>query len=677
MKSLHLDYETFAAVDLKKTGAFRYANDPSCEILCAAMAIDDEEPEVFAADVDVGWCIALKYKSALLDPEVLVICHNAQFEQAVSLALMEKTWGIPCPALSRFRCTMSLARRAALPSKLEKLAEVLQLKNLKDKRGASLIRKFSIMQKAPRVSKKNPNGGVPFRIRPQDDPEAFAEFMEYCRRDVLAEQEVSKKLAYFDDLINNANYSLDAVINARGLPVNLAALRHAQTLIDEETKLVSERFRTLTGFEITQNARLLAWCQKNGFEFPNLQAETLDTWLEEQEGLIGESGIVEDALRMKQSIAYASIKKIKTMILCAGPADNRIRGLLNMHGATTGRWTHSLVQPGNFKRSTKLSELAYEDICQGVSREMLELTYGPVLEILSVAIRHFIQDLPNNIFDGDYAGIEARVVCWLAGQEDALERFRAYDRATPDQKKSLDPYRIMAADVYQIPVKEVLPFPHRFVGKSLILGAGFMLSPAGYRRQCLEQAKYDLPEGQEFHAIGLWRKRHQKVVQWWKDLDNAAKKAVARPGQIFPAGKVSFMCKRVGGEQFLLMKLPSGRNLAYPRPRIVPGKFEGTTQIEFFGNIKGTTWGACRLWPGAMANNATQATATDVMMVGAHNCENEGYEIFNVVHDQGLGYVKPGQTGKRFLELLLKMPAWCNGLPLAADGGEAKFYTKS
>jgi DNA polymerase len=282
MTRLHLDYETFAAIDLRKVGAFRYANDTSCVILCAAMALDDEEPEVFCEDVDCGWMINQKYKAALLDPAVLLVCHNAQFEMAVSLALMEKTWGIPCPALSRFRCTMSLARRAALPSKLEKLAEVLGLSQQKDKRGASLIRKFSMMQKGRRVSKKWPQGSGPYRIRPEDDPAAFAEFMAYCAQDVRAEQEVARKLAYFDDPINNANYSLDAVINARGVPVNLAALRHAQRLVDEETEIVSGRFRELCGFEITQNARLLSWLKTQGVDLPDLQAETIENFLEEQ-----------------------------------------------------------------------------------------------------------------------------------------------------------------------------------------------------------------------------------------------------------------------------------------------------------------------------------------------------------------------------------------------------------
>lgn len=279
---IHIDFETYVgSVDIRDVGAYRYAFADDCEILCCAMALDHEEPEVFAADVDVGWIIPSKYKSALLDPAVECWAHNAMFEAAVMQARLQKTWGIPCPALSRFRCTASLARRAALPAKLEKLAEVLGLTNQKDNRGKALIKKFSMMQGPRRKSKKNPDGLPPHRILPGDDPAAFAEFMEYCRRDVLAEQEAYQRLNYFDDPINNANYSLDAVINARGVPVNLTALRHAQLLIEQETALVSARFRALTGFEVTQNARFLAWLKEQGVELPDLQAETIENFLEE------------------------------------------------------------------------------------------------------------------------------------------------------------------------------------------------------------------------------------------------------------------------------------------------------------------------------------------------------------------------------------------------------------
>lgn len=397
---LHLDFETYSEADLKAVGAYRYAYDPSTEILCAAMALGDEEPVVWTAQKDeIDLMEFERVFNALQDPNVLIFAHNANFEIAICEALLERTWGIPCPDLSRFRCTMSLAHRAALPGKLEKLAEVLGLSNLKDKRGKALLKKFSQMQEK-RPSKKLPNGAI-FRVRPEDAPEDFAALCDYCAQDVRVEQEVARRLAYFDDPLNNSNFTLHAIINSRGVPVNLNALRHAQKLIEEETALVAERFRALTGFEFTQNARFLGWLHADGIHLDNLQAETIKAVLDPHEGT-DEAELPNGlrALRMKQSVAYVSIKKVKTMLACAGPHDNRIRGMLNHHGATTGRSTNSLVQFQNMKRPTvkdweggNTSEAAYRDICNGISRDMLELTYGPVLEVISSCIRHFVHDV--------------------------------------------------------------------------------------------------------------------------------------------------------------------------------------------------------------------------------------------------------------------------------------------
>jgi DNA polymerase bacteriophage-type len=392
---LHLDFETFSEADLKAVGAYRYAQDESTEILCAAMALDDGEPVAWVPGMNDSRELR-PYFEAYKNPEVLLYAHNSSFEIAVCRALSEKTFGQFAPSISRFRCTMSLARRAALPGKLEKLAGVLELKNLKDKKGSALIKKFSVMQEPKKPTIANPAGFPRRRIRPEDEPEAFAGFVEYCKQDVRAEQEVARRLRYFDSEPNNANYTLHEVINARGVTVNMTALRHAQKLIDEETLMVSAKFRDLTGFEVTQRARLMEWLHGLGFAYiENLQAETVDKFVEDYENATDTDAVLAyTALAMKQSIAYASIKKVKTMLMAAGPNDNRIRGMLNHHGATTGRSTNSLVQFQNMKRPTiEDSEDAYQMICDGCSREMLEICHGPVLEVISSCVRHFVQDV--------------------------------------------------------------------------------------------------------------------------------------------------------------------------------------------------------------------------------------------------------------------------------------------
>lgn len=674
-RHLHIDFETFSKADLRDVGAYRYAYDPSTEILCAAMALGDHEPETwFRGQGEHSYAALEPHWQELEDPSVLIYAHNAMFEAAICQALLWKTWGIRCPDLSRFRCTMSLARRAALPGKLETLAEVLGLKNLKDKRGKQLINKFSVMQKGARVSKKNPHGGQPFRLRPEDDPAAFAEFVEYCRQDVRVEQEVARKLAFFDEPINNASYSLDARINARGVTVNLSALRHAQKLIDEETEIISEQFRRLTGFEVTQNAVFIKWLHGQGCHLDDLQAETVDTFLDKF-GNTHHYELAVHALRMKQSIAYASTKKVATMLECAGPHDNRIRGMLNHHGATTGRWTASLVQFQNMKRSTiKDSDGAYRMICEGVNREMLEICYGPVLEVISSCIRHFVHDfkhpvcaqgfkLPieeNPLLDADYSSIESRIVCWLAGQEDALQEYR----------EGLDRYVQMASVIYQIPAEDVNKFPQRFLGKTAILACSYGMGRPKFRGTCEKLGYKDMPPGLEDTAVDVWRAKHKKVVQYWYDLERAAKRAILNPEQAIKLRNVAFLHHTIEGMPFLLLRLPSGRQLAYPRPRIA------NDRIVFFGKLKTTQWGDCEMWGGTICENISQAVAADIMVNGAQHAENAGYEIATLIHDQALAYHKEGQTPDEFVRLLTRLPAWAAGLPVEAEGSLVPFYRK-
>lgn len=271
--------------------------------------------------------------------------------------------------------------------------------------------------------------------------------------------------------------------------------------------------------------------------------------------------------------------------------------------------------------------------------------------------------------DADYAAIEARIVNWLAGQEDALEEYR----------QGVKRYERMAAMIYGIPEEQVNDFPQRFVGKEATLGCGFGLGGDRFRVQCKKRG-YDLPEGLEFKAVKSWRNRHKKVVKWWEILDDAAKNAVIHKETVFKAGQfVSFLSKEVGGMLFLLMRLPSGRKLAYPQPKIVPGKFEGTTAVSFYQNLLGTKWGHRSVWGGVWAENATQAVAADIMVNGVRNCENDGYETATLIHDQDLSYYYPerGQTVEKFVGHLTRLPAWAAGLPIEAKGGIVPFYKKS
>lgn len=291
------------------------------------------------------------------------------------------------------------------------------------------------------------------------------------------------------------------------------------------------------------------------------------------------------------------------------------------------------------------------------------------------------------LLDADYTAIEARIVCWLTGQDDAIAEYKAQDAATdPEEKKRLDRYRIMASEIYGIPIDEVNKHPQRFVGKQAILLLGFQGAGPKFRSTCWKMGRYKLPLGLEDIAVNTFRKKHHRIKGYWPDVERAAQTAIAQKGKIVPVSNkltgpykvpVSFLHEEISGIPFLLCKLPSGRKLAYPRPRLVPSpKFEGKLAIKFFGNIIGKTWGDCDTYGGSLLENITQAVAADIMCQGAYNAEEDGFPIAALIHDQALSYSLPGLTVPRFVGCLTDMPAWADGLPLEAEGGEVPWYKK-
>lgn len=219
---------------------------------------------------------------------------------------------------------------------------------------------------------------------------------------------------------------------------------------------------------------------------------------------------------------------------------------------------------------------------------------------------------------------------------------------------------------------------HRYtVSNALVHNCSYQMGPAKFRKTCEKFGYKDLPAGLEDKAVKAFRQKHKKIVQYWYDLEKAAKSAILRKGTIFPVRNVSFLCRDVEGMMFLLLKLPSGRKLAYPKPRIIPSrKFPDATTIVFFGHILGTQWGDVETYAGKICENLVQGIAADIMANGAHNAEREGFAIATLIHDQCLTYKREGQTAEKLVELLTELPPWAAGLPLAAEGSEVPFYKK-
>lgn len=277
--------------------------------------------------------------------------------------------------------------------------------------------------------------------------------------------------------------------------------------------------------------------------------------------------------------------------------------------------------------------------------------------------------------NADYAAIEARVVNWLAGQEDALEEYR----------QGVDRYKVMASEIYRVPVEEVNKHPQRFVGKHAILACGYQGGTKAFIKACWKMGRYKVDQATAELAVTGFRKKHDKLVSYWYDVERAAQRAITHKGEVVRVSHktrgpykvpIYFQHKDIEGLPFLLLKLPSGRKLAYPRPRLAPSRFEGRMAIKFYGHIKGTQWGDVDTYGGKLVENITQAVAGDIMLNGAHHCERAGYGIVSLIHDEALGEHREGHRIEEFVSLLTRLPQWAAGLPLEAEGALVPFYKK-
>ena len=259
----------------------------------------------------------------------------------------------------------------------------------------------------------------------------------------------------------------------------------------------------------------------------------------------------------------------------------------------------------------------------------------------------------------DYSNIEARLICWLAGQEDALREYQ----------QGVDRYKRMAAMIYGIPEGSVNEHPQRFLGKTAILGCGYGMGPKKFRESCAKMG-YELPAGLEEKAVQSYRAKHKKVVQYWYALERAMKHAIINKGEVVKLGNIAFQHKDLEGMPFCLLRLPSGRKLSYPKPRI------SGESITYFGHQIGTQWGDVTTYSGKIAENICQGVAADVMAHGTHNCERAGYKIVTLIHDEAVAIHEEGQTAERFEQLLTALPPWLKDFPIAAKGKMIPFYKK-
>lgn len=694
----HLDYETRSRADIKTVGAFRYAADSSTEIFCAAVAKDNGPPLLWVNPkfhFTDEWGVTVKSDPGadalireMLDSDEPVYAHNAQFEHAVTMYVLSKLFGKGID-LRRWRCTAAMARRAGLPFSLKDCAEALGLRQQKDNSGWRLINLLSIPDK--KSGKFN---------EPRHNGAEFKKFCDYCRQDVRVEQEIHSALRAFElKGFSLETFQMEMAINTRGLPVNVEAVRYADQLVQEATAAINEEFTQITGLNPTQRDKFIEWLRANGAPIKNMRAATVDEALQAE--TFDDSTPTGRALTLKKQVSFSSVAKLPS-ILDTVCDDGRVRGTLMYYGAVrTGRFAGRLVQPQNMKKPSAHLESytkdIYDLICARASREEIELMYGPVIEAVGSCIRHFIQDPAGHMLNSDYTAIEAVVLSHLAEEEWRLEVFRTHGKI----------YEASASQMFGVPLDQITK-PLRQKGKLSELSLGYQggtgaLEAMGALKMGLK--KDELPD-----IVAKWREANSNIVNYWWRSIRQAEAAVKNPGGKFNVRHdVCYFSMKVAGIQYLFCKLPSGRNLAYPHCKIEPvlqwsekGKFfkvfsPTQEQVDHALEVDAKAWHKeaaltfegyktstkskasstrVELTPGSAVENQVQAIATDVMCIGCLNAEKAGYETITLVHDEWLGYLKPGQEIDELNRHLTTLPAWADGMPVKAKGGVVPYYLK-
>jgi DNA polymerase len=424
-------------------------------------------------------------------------------------------------------------------------------------------------------------------------------------------------------------------------------------------------------------AQIMAFCKAQGVEdVESIAADAV-------EELLARDNLPADVRKVLELRALASLSSVKKIdaLLEGACADGRVRGLLQYHAASTGRWAGRRFQPQNLKRPVNHDQDTLIRLVRRGSASAIEMVAGSVLEVVSDILRGMIVAAPGQqLFAADFSNIEGRVLAWLAGEDWKIKAFEAFD-----QGKGPDLYKLAYARAFHMPVENVIS-DQRQVGKVMELSLGyqggvgaFQTLAYNYGVKVSDKRADELKEG--------WREAHPKIVAFWHQVEACAIRAINKPGEIIACGKLSFL--KAGSS--LYMRLPGGRALCYPYPRVLPvptpwgdHKLSVTYKsqvnpsnarkvIKDESNTK--NWARVSAYGGLLVENATQAVARDVMASAMLTVEAAGYPIILTVHDEVVAERAGGDVAE-FQRLMETRPGWCLDLPVVAKAWTSDRYRK-
>lgn len=656
MTTLHCDFETYSAADLPACGLDNYATDPSTGVHCMAFCFDDEAIGIWQEDGHCEGPVGMVDVHTHVANGGTVVAHNAAFELAIWNNVCVPKYGWPPLKAEQMRCTMAQAYAMSLPGSLDKASAALGLPQSKDLAGARVM-----MQ----LAKPKLDGTF---WKPEDDPAKFEKLYAYCRQDVEVERALDERMMQLSEQ-EQSMWVLDQKINQRGVHVDVEAITKAMALVETEKARLDKEMLRVTGGVVgkcTEVQLLIKWIRSQGVEIKGLaKADVLDSL----SGDLPER--VRAALELRKEAAKSSTAKLIAMKNRAS-RDGRVRGTLQYHGASTGRWAARGIQVQNFPRprpGTKQKHV--EDIIANLhNRDYIDMCYGPVLDAMADSLRGFICAAPGKDFvAADFSAIEARVLAWLAGEEKVLDIFRTHGKI----------YEHAAAGIYNKHIDEVNK-DERQIGKVAVLALGYGGGVGAFQSMArVYGVRVDDAKADEIKKA--WRDSHKKIVSYWYDLEGAAINAVEL-GVVCKAGPAGRQVAFVKKGSFLWCKLPSGRVLCYPYPQIkqVETPWGELRSALVFMSVNGVTnkWEETKTYGGSLSENVTQAVARDLLAEALVRLEYNGFPVVMHIHDEAVVEIASGQADvvHRVEQIISETPAWADGLPVTAEGWQGKRFRK-
>ena len=656
MNHLSIDIETRSDVDIGSAGAYRYAQSEDFEILLFAYMADDEEVKI--VDLKQGERIPEGIVCALQDPDVIKHAYNAAFEW---YCLNRAGYQTP---IEQWQCTMIHGLYCGYTAGLEATGKAIGLPQDKQKLtvGKALIRYFCCPQKATKS-----NGGRKYND-PVHDLDKWNLFKEYCKQDVVTENEIGKRVSLFPVPDSEWNlWRLDVKMNAFGVRVDRQLIDGALYIAAESEARLTEEAQAITGLDNPNSTtQLLGWLNDQlDMDVPDVRKETVADLLN-----MDIPAEVHRVLEIRQQLGKTSLKKYDTMEAAMGEGD-RIRGISQFYGANrTGRWAGRLVQLQNLPRNylETIDEARRLTIAKNYTG--LKAIYGDVPGTLSQLIRTaFIPSEGRKFVVADFSAIEARVIAWLAGETWVNEVFATTGKI----------YEATASQMFGVPIdliKKGNPeYALRQKGKVATLALGYQGGTGSLI--AMNALKMGLTEEELPDIVSRWRQSNPRIVDLWYSIEKAAVAAVQTCQQTSTHGLIfSMESDLVYGQSFLTVLLPAGRKLFYPRAYLDMNRFDKLAIHYYTVGQQSRRWEVTSTYGGKLTENIVQAIARDCVAEVLRRLADRGLDFVFHVHDEVIVDAPQELTVENLCALMAEPIPWAPGLILKGAGFEGNYYQK-